>query len=294
MTKITAIGMGSMGSALVTAYLTHSVKVTIWNRSSDRPSVQAAIQAGAKFEQDISNAISQPSDAIIFCVLDYDAIYDLLRPLPAGSLNGKTVINLTNGTPKQAEAMNSWMKTQGISVYIDGAVMVTPRMVQTPHSLLVYSGESQDVFDSLSHAVKPLGKALYFGDQVSAAAAVDLAALSAMYGMFLGGVLGMRLLRENGAQASPGTQQVTAPILAALAGLLVKMARDMDAQDWVQGRENPLRMQLAGVNNMREALGDVGLDAAMFDTLGKMFESALEKYGEDASVAAAAQFVDKK
>lgn len=295
MTNITAIGMGSMGSALVAAYLSASFKVTIWNRSADRPSVQEAIQAGATLKQDISAAISQPSDAIIICVLDYDAIYTLLARLPAGSLQGKTVVNLTNGTPKQAEAMAVWMKDQDVAAYVDGAVMVTPTMVQSPHSLLIYSGESQAVFDNLASVLSPLGKALYFGEQASAAAAVDIAALSGMYGMFLGGILGMRLLQKMGAEATPATEQITAPVVAALSGHLVKMAREMDAKDWLQGRENPLRMQLAGVNNIREALGDAEIDdGGLFGALGGLFSSALERYGEDAGVAAAAQFADKK
>lgn len=276
-----------MGSALATAFLRASTRLTIWNRTDSRPSINTAIESGATFQPEIKTAI-QSSDIILFCVVDYGAIYDLLGSSP--TLSGKTIINLTNGTPKQAEEMDTFMKGHRASTYIDGAVMVTPEMVHTPYSLLVYSGEG---FESISQVVAPLGRSINFGEKVESAATVDLAALAAMYGMFLGSFIGMNLLKKAGLPALPATEQVTAPIAAALTSALVRTARKIDEEDWLGGSANPLAMQQAGVCNMLEACRDAGVDGSMFEVVDKMIGWALREHGSDASFAAATLYLLK-
>lgn len=56
---------------------------------------------------------------------------NLLEPLAGTTygLSGKTIVNLTNGTPKQAIEMSQWIKYRGAAHYFDGAVLVTLQMV---------------------------------------------------------------------------------------------------------------------------------------------------------------------
>ncbi|KAJ3483881.1 hypothetical protein NLG97_g7200 [Lecanicillium saksenae] len=108
--------------------------------------------------------------------------------------------------------------------------------------------------------------------------------LSAMYGLFQGAFIGFGILQRSGRnrggarQASsgdakeeeeeekknkltPGTEQVTAPIMAALAPLLARMAKTIDAQNWSDNGGNPLGMMLAGLDNITEAARDVNVNA---------------------------------
>src|SRR5690349_4911286 len=114
---ITLIGIGNMGAALANAFLKAGIKVTAWNRSANRANVKLVVDNGAQYKADVTSAIS-PSDVIVICVLDYAAVYELLKPLDAVIvLGGKTVINLTNGTPKQARELDSWFRKRGVTRY---------------------------------------------------------------------------------------------------------------------------------------------------------------------------------
>lgn len=270
---VSVFGIGNMGAALAKALLKAGFQLTIWNRTADRPQVASLVQAGAHYESDLHAAIRKSDGILLFCVVDYKAMYKLLESGPSSSsdaslLSGKTVVNVTNGTPKQAVAMDSWIKARGAAHYIDGSVLVTPEMIATPHALLVYSGADQTVFDKHARPVlQALGEPLYLGGAVDAAAAQDLAMLSAMYGLFQGALIGFHILQrtkgENGEERkiAPGTERVTAPILAALTPLLNRMATTIDTQNWSDNGGNPLAMMLAGLDNITEAAGDVQVNA---------------------------------
>jgi hypothetical protein len=125
---ITFIGIGNMGLAAVLALRKANLPVTIWNRTTTSPKVQSAIAAGATLEPSLSSALSA-NPLIIICVLDYPTITSLFTPLPPSLFANKTIINLTNGTPRQSTAMQSLLQERQISSYFDGAIMVTPQMV---------------------------------------------------------------------------------------------------------------------------------------------------------------------
>lgn len=290
---ISAIGIGNMGAALSLALLKAGIKLTIWNRTADRPLAKSVVAAGATLETDIKSAVAKNDGILIFCVVDYDAMYKLLEPLRETSdgLAGKTIVNLTNGTPKQAIEMNQWIKARGAAHYFDGAVLVTPQMVATPAGLLVYSGETQQVFDGIKDALTPLGHPLYYGPDVDAAAAQDLALLAAMYGMFYGAFVGMGILKRagkgQGNKVLPGTQQVTSPIIAALAAHLDKLAAVVDSEDWTINDGNPLEMQFVGLNNIIQAAEDVKVDGSGLKIMASAMGKAVEDGWGDGALSAA-------
>ncbi|KAJ6786389.1 hypothetical protein PWT90_10027 [Aphanocladium album] len=292
--NVSVFGIGNMGAALAKALLNAGFKLTIWNRTADRPQVKSLVEAGATYEGDLRAAIRQSDGLVLFCVVDYNAMYKLLESAPADAiLAGKTVVNVTNGTPKQAVAMQSWIKARGAAHYLDGSVLVTPEMVATPHALLVYSGEDRAVFDARARpVVEALGAPLYLGGEVDAAAAQDIAMLAAMYGLLHGAFIGFGILQRSGRsenqgadaegekkkkKIAPGTEQVTTPIMAALASLLTRMAKTIDAQNWSDNGGNPLGMMLAGLDNITEAARDVSVNA---DGLA-VFADAVRKAAAD-------------
>ncbi|KAL2672829.1 hypothetical protein Neosp_013545 [[Neocosmospora] mangrovei] len=182
---LTFLGLGNMGSALVQALLKASHKVTIWNRTADRPQVKAAVEAGAALEVDVQSAISRNS-IIVICLLDYSSIKTALAGISTTALERKIIVNLTNGTPKQAREMAAWASSQSLKHYFDGAVMVPPQMIGGPQSFVVASGETFEAFKPIASLLEPVGRPEYLGTAIDAAARYDLAALSSMYGMFSG------------------------------------------------------------------------------------------------------------
>lgn len=181
----TLIGIGNMGAALASSLLAASAlpKLTIWNRTPSRPLVKDLIAKGAVYQSSVAEAISA-STMIVTCVVDYAAITSIFASLPNDALVGKTIVNLTNGTPKQAREMEAWVKQNfGAAAYFDGGVMVTPQLVGTEHSFLVISGEDKKAFDGIAPVLKPLGAVQYVEGDAGQASLLDVAALAGMYGM---------------------------------------------------------------------------------------------------------------
>ncbi|MFC7645825.1 NAD(P)-binding domain-containing protein [Streptosporangium lutulentum] len=101
---VTVIGLGSMGSALATALLDRGHPTTVWNRTAHRAEALAA--RGARPAADPGEAVTA-SPLIVACVLDYEALHGVLEPV-GGSLEGRTLVNLTSGSPEQARETAAW------------------------------------------------------------------------------------------------------------------------------------------------------------------------------------------
>ncbi|KAJ6445001.1 6-phosphogluconate dehydrogenase nad-binding protein [Purpureocillium lavendulum] len=303
MSRILSLGIGNMGAALANTLLTSnpSSPLTIWNRTADRPLVKSLTAAGAQLQTDVATAIAG-NDIILICVLDYDTIYSALSSASASAaLAGKTVVNLTNGTPRQAADAQAWFRERGVARYFDGAVMVPPQLVGTPHSFLLYSGETEAAFtDGVAAPLASVGKALYTGEDVASAATDDLAALAAMYGMFSGALIGIGLLQRqlaktaagkgnNGSGAAkvkvtPAVESVVVPVLTALVPYITLIAKNVDDEAWDDNMGNPLGMQLAGVRNILQACKDEGVNGGALEMLVGLMQKVVDERGGDGGV----------
>ncbi len=298
MSTVTSIGIGNMGAALASALVKASTPVTIWNRTADRPQVKSLIAEGAIFEPSLSTAINR-SNTILLCVLDYAAIYSILQPVLATNptpFTGKTIINLTNGTPADARKMETHFRALGAAAYFDGAIMVTPQLVGTPTSFAVLSGETKARHHSLavSALLAPIGTVQYVSEEVGAAALVDVAALASMYGMFTGAFTGIALLQKGAgggksgakALAKPAVDQVVVPVLKALVPYVSLLAEMVDREEWMNDLGNPLAMQLAGVENIMQACVEEGVDPSGLEFLARLMRKGVEDgFGAGGSAA---------
>src|SRR5688572_10696940 len=97
-TPVTVIGLGSMGSVHAETLLKAGHPTTVWNRTAAK--ADDVIAQGATRAETIADAVAA-SDLLIGVVLGYEVLHKVLAPAE-GSLSGKTLINLTNGTPAQA------------------------------------------------------------------------------------------------------------------------------------------------------------------------------------------------
>ncbi|GAB1316398.1 hypothetical protein MFIFM68171_06608 [Madurella fahalii] len=307
MATITSIGIGNMGAALATALLkssSPSVNLTIWNRTASRPHVQALISAGATFEPSVPAALAR-SEIILLCLLDYPAVSSVLSQADASTrpLAGKTILNLTNGTPKQAREMEALCKSLGAAVYFDGGIMVTPQLVGTPASFIILSGETEQAYDERlirTGLLTPIGTVQYISSDPGAASLVDCAALSSMYGMFIGAFTGIALLkrqkREGGAGevgAKTMVDKVMVPVLTALVPYVSLLADQVDREAWMDDLGNPLAMQDEGVRNIMQACEDEGVDGSGLKFISGLMERGVKEGFGAGGVAVVAKYLMK-
>ncbi|KAL3486163.1 hypothetical protein BJX62DRAFT_242232 [Aspergillus germanicus] len=154
MSAITLFGLGTMGKALAAAPL---------------------VEKGAKLATTVAEGL-ETSDVIILCLLDNVSVRQTLGQATT-ALKGKTVVNLTNGTPSQARETSEWVVSHGAE-YIHGGIMAVPDMIGSPHAVLLYSGQSTEAFSHVEAHLNHLGTSKFLGTDPGSASLHDLALLS--------------------------------------------------------------------------------------------------------------------
>ncbi|WP_309645816.1 NAD(P)-binding domain-containing protein [Phenylobacterium sp.] len=170
-TDVTVLGAGRMGSALVRAFRLAGRKVTVWNR--DGAKAQALAPTGARPGDDLAAAVAA-SPVIVVCVSDYATSSDLVDAV-AGVLGGRSVVQLTTGSPADAEAFSERVARAGAES-LDGAVMAYPKQVGHTSCRILLSGD-RALHDRLRPLLDALGRPTFMGDRAGAASAVDGALL---------------------------------------------------------------------------------------------------------------------
>ncbi|AWN27754.1 NAD(P)-binding domain-containing protein [Streptomyces sp. NEAU-S7GS2] len=246
--SVAVLGLGSMGTALADALLVAGHEVTVWNRTPGR--VEGFVARGARRAESVAEAVTA-GEIVIVCILDYGDIGPLLEQQGVGraALQGRVVVNVTNGSPEEARAMAERVTGLGAS-YLDGGIMAVPEIIASPEAFVLYSG-SREAFEAHRGVLDAFARSVYLGEDPGLAPLHDLALLSGMYGMFGGFLHAAALVRSAGGSVAEFTTTLLQPWLAAMAGGLPAMAAQIDSGDYsVTG--SPLAMQVA-----HDSIGEV-------------------------------------
>ncbi|MGI5340116.1 NAD(P)-dependent oxidoreductase [Streptomyces sp. CA-181903] len=274
-TPVTVLGLGAMGKALATAFLTNGHPTTVWNRTPEK--AEPLVALGAVRADDVVAAASA-SELVIACIWDYASVKETLEPA-AAALKGRTLVNLTNGTPDQARRMAAWADEHGIT-YIDGGIMAVPPGIGTEHAFIVYSG-AREAFDAYLPVLELLGAARFVGTDPGLGALYDVSLLSGMYGQFMGV---MHALAMTSSAGVPATE--FAPLLSswleAMATSIPRFAEQIETGDHSQHVVSNLGMQTAGFDNLITAAEEQGVRPVFFTALQDlMVRRTAEGYGAD-------------
>ena len=184
-----------MGSALVGAIHRAGHELTVWNRSPAK--MQPFINHGLAGASDLVSAVSA-SPVILICIDNYAVTNALLRTEGVGSLlAGRTIVQLSTGTPKEADALSAWM-TARHAFYLDGAILAGPKDIGTANAKILLSGE-RIAYDHAGSLLDCLaGNLRYIGTNVGAASTLDLAWLTTCYSRFAGIIHAANMCRSEG------------------------------------------------------------------------------------------------
>lgn len=195
MNDITVIGLGLMGAALARAIQRAGHALTVWNRSPEK--MRPFVEDGVAGATDVASAI-ESSPVVLICIDDYAATNamlcaDEIAPL----LAGRTVVQLSTGTPKEARETCEWMAARD-AAYLDGAILAGPQHIGTDEAQILLSGENP-AYERAGPLLACLGGAVrYLGPNVGAASALDLAWLTTCYGRFMTLIHAANLCRSEG------------------------------------------------------------------------------------------------
>ncbi len=264
MANISILGLGAMGQALATRFLQQGHRLTVWNRTPDK--AVPLLAKGAREVKSAKDAIAA-SDVTVMCVLDYAASAAVIDQA-ASALPGRTLVNLTNGTPAQARAMAERVTGLG-AAYLDGGIMATPPMIGGEHALILYSG-SKAAFDAHADALKDLGAASYLGTDAGLASLHDLALLSGMYGLFAGFFHASALVDSEGIPAG-AFFKLLGPWMTAMMGELPGYAEKIDSGRHDINVVSNLGMQAASLDNILTATREQGVATDLLDPMLDLF-----------------------
>ncbi|KAE8386454.1 hypothetical protein BDV23DRAFT_163209 [Aspergillus alliaceus] len=286
--QISIFGLGAMGRALAEKYLDHDYETTVWNRTTAKAS--PLVEKGAKLASTISDGLSA-SDLILFCLLDNHAVEGTLRDT-SHILPGKTIVNLTNGTPNQARKLAGLVTSHGAR-YIHGGIMAVPAMVGSPHAVLFYSGGSLELFQNIESHLSLLGTGKYLGLDAGSASLHDLALLSGMYGLFSGFLHATALIKSEKGNTATGLLPLLTPWLSAMMGYLGSIANQIDEGDYATQGSN-LVMQLAGVENIIAAGEEQGVSSQTILPMKALMEKAVGEGHGPEDLSALIEFFELK
>lgn len=271
---VTVLGLGMMGTALAVAFLRAGHRVTVWNRSLSKTGPLAA--QGAAPADTAAEAVAA-SPLVVVCLSTYDTVHAVLEPL-SGQLGGKTLANLTNGTPEQARDLAAWAAKEG-AAYLDGGIMAVPQMIAGPHAYVLYSG-ARDVFDAHRETFAALGGTTYVGDDPGRAALYDLALLTGMYGMIVGVMQAYALVRTEDIAATEFSELLV-PWVGAMLGSAPAWAAAIDS-----GRHltdvSSLAVNQAAFPNLLNTFAAQGVSGELFAPVQDLLDRAIaEGHADD-------------
>ncbi|MEU2511412.1 NAD(P)-dependent oxidoreductase [Streptomyces syringium] len=255
MTAVTVLGLGQMGSALAGAFLAAGHTTTVWNRSAAR--ADALVGRGAVRAASVRDAVTA-SELVVICVTTYDDVHAVLDPV-AGDLAGRTLVNLTSGTPEQARAGAAWAAGHGAG-YLDGAIMTTPPGIGSAEFMLLYSG-SPTAFAAHRTTLASLGDPLDLGADPGLASLYDTALLGLMWSALSGWLHGTALTGSEGVPARDFTP-VAIRWLTAVTGFMSTYAPQVDAGHY-PGDDATLDIHLASMDHLVHASEAGGLDTGL-------------------------------
>lgn len=194
MSELTLIGLGAMGSAIARTLIENQYDLTVWNRSSDK--TRDLTELGASATESLTQAI-ESSPKILICIHGYAATRSLLdNPETIPLLHGRTVIQMSTGTPAEARNAETWITEQG-GHYLDCSIMVYPNSIGRAEGQLLVSGP-QETYQECAPLIKTLGGDIrYLGAPIGAAAALDLALVSRLLANTVGIVYGVHICESE-------------------------------------------------------------------------------------------------
>ncbi|GIC90259.1 NAD(P)-dependent oxidoreductase [Aspergillus udagawae] len=266
MSSVSIFGLGAMGKALASRFLAEKYKVAVWNRSPEKAS--PLLEKGATLSHTAVDGINA-SDLIIICLLDNAAVQATLDSA-LDRLHGKTIVNLTNGTPDQARKLSDLIVSHGAQ-YVHGGIMATPSMIGSPHALVLYSG-SPDAFNAAEADLSVLANCVFLGEDAGSASLHDLALLSGMYGLFSGFLHATALVKSS----TPAVKflDLLVPWLGAMTEYTKGMAKQIDEGQYASEGSN-LAMQLVAVENIIDASAAQQVSADFIRPMKEFMEKAV-------------------
>jgi 3-hydroxyisobutyrate dehydrogenase-like beta-hydroxyacid dehydrogenase len=269
MNEVTVLGLGSMGSTIAKLLIASGRRVTVWNRTTGK--ARDLVDAGAQLATSVESAVLASPEMVI-CVYDYAAAEEILSaPGVAAAIKGRVLVQLTTGSPEDARRALAWASRHGAS-YVDGAIQAAPSQMGQPDTPILVSGSTAVYRDVESMLTSLGGNIIYLGEKIEAAATMDLATLSYVYGAFAGFLHGARIAESEGLDVSR-FGQIVKTISPSFGAFFQHEGKVIQSGDFTI-TESPLRISVEAVRRILLASKDAGINTQVPELLMDLLDRA--------------------
>ncbi|MEZ0471075.1 NAD(P)-dependent oxidoreductase [Luteimonas salinilitoris] len=279
--EATVIGLGQMGATLARLLLEAGWRVTVWNRTAAR--ADALVALGAVRAPDVLAAV-RASDVVVVCVDDHAATRAILGDdAIAAAFRGRTLIELSTGGVQDAREADAWARARGAD-YLDGAIQAAPSQMGRPDTPILLSG-AQAAWSRHEPLLRVFGGGLtWLGEDPGAAAAMDMATLSYIYGAMIGFLHGARIAEAEGI-AVDRYGQLVSEIGPTFADFLRHEGGVIASGDFTVG-ESPLKISVEATARIARAAHDSGINDEFPVFVADLFRRAADAgYGNEEAAA---------
>lgn len=265
------LGLGMMGATLAKLLLESGYDVTVWNRSTDKSAPLAAL--GAKVASSPADAVNAAS-VIVMCVHDYAAANAILSQTEKADWKGKVFVQLTSGSPAEAEHAEQWTEALGAG-YLDGAIQAAPQQMGRPDTPVFISGKTAAWEQALPVLKVFAGAPEWLGTSAGLASSVDLATLSGIYGTLMGFFHGARIMENAGYPVDKYATLLTG-ILSTF-GDFINYEGQLVHENRFTKSESPMSISVDASARILQQAKDAGINHLFPEYLAGMFRQAADK-----------------
>lgn len=269
-----------MGSAIARAFLAKGFRVTVWNRDTSKAAplvAQGAVQAA-----DLPAAIAA-APLLVICVSDYKVTRKIFDTADATALRGRTIVQLSTGTPKEARDFDAWVQQHGGTV-LNGDILAWPRQIGTGEATISVSS-ARSLFAQQESVLRALaGTVDHVGEEPGASAVLFSAVLAYLAGNWIGFTHGALICENEGLPVDAFGELIAAisPMLAGESkhmGEVIRHGRFKDPESTIDTTTLDLHML---VQHAREA----GINSELPGFAAGIFQRAVDAgYGGEEHAA---------
>jgi 3-hydroxyisobutyrate dehydrogenase-like beta-hydroxyacid dehydrogenase len=273
MTDVTFIGLGLMGSALAETAIKAGFDCTIWNRTAKK--AEPLIEQGASYIPEVAKAISA-SPVTIVCVVGYDVSDSILQTDAClAALEGRTLVQLTSGSARQASEMAKWVDDAGAH-YVDGGIESFPDGIGEDDSMIMVAGDRMG-FSEAEPVLLTLAPILHdLGADPARASAMFSALLSGSFGLIFGVMHAVAICEATGITREQYLK-VAKPVPRSDVDAVIDMVIKCD-EDTLEETEAYLSVWNEALGQVVNTLGEHGCNAEFPALMQDMLNRA-EKAG---------------
>ena len=251
MSEVSVLGLGNMGTALAKSLLASGRSVTVWNRSADK--AQPFINTDTQVAASAADAISA-SNVSILCIRNHKTTAELLRPI-SGNLPGKTILQLSTGSAKEAEELVDLLTSAGAD-WLIGMINAYPSGIGKAETPILCASPTK-VWDQYGNVIRTMGGASeHVGTSPTAIPGLFAAMFMARQGFMFGMIYGGAVCRNAGVPMDVFVEQF--PLTLRAAGLYAETFRRTVPSQSYDSSEATLETYLAALNGVLATFEETG------------------------------------